>query len=218
MEKYAVSDLVKEVRVILDRNQETAEVIPDDTDTLSQGEVVRGVIVDAAKAIMELAPASKLDSIDYDSLSVSWTEDNGAYVGRLSLPGDLLRLVYVKVSDWKRPGTVISEDDDEYLYQQNQYVRGNPQRPIAAFVHIGGDRVLELYTSNRSNATASLSYVSEPAIDSDDKIGLCALLKEAVVYMAAYLTCVSLADSQAAVGYKSTAYQLAGIVEPSQTQ
>lgn len=218
MKKYAVSDIVKEVKVILDRNQETAEMIPDDTDTLSQGEIIRGVIVDAAKAIEELAPVSKLDAIAVGSQQVEWTKDNGAYVGKLYLPNDLLRLVHIKVSDWKRSGGIISDQDDSYLYQQNQYVRGNPQRPVAVLVHIGGVRALELYTSNQKDAVADLSYVSEPMIDSEGNIELCELLKDAIIYMAAYLTCISLGDTQTAAGYKATAYQLAGIVEPSQTQ
>ena len=218
MKEYAVSELVKEVKVILDRNQEAAEMIPDDTDTLSQGEIIRGVIVDAAKAIEELAPTSKLDSISVSSLAVAWTEDGGAYVGQLSLPSDLLRLVRVKVSDWKRSGTIITDKDDSYLYQQNQYVRGNPQRPIVALVHIGGVLVAELYTSNKKDATADLSYVAAPSIgDSDDKISLCEPLKDAIVYMAAYLTSISLGDTETAARYKEAAYQLAGIVEPSQT-
>ena len=34
MKKYAVSDLVKEVKVLLDRNQESSGLLtPDDTDT-----------------------------------------------------------------------------------------------------------------------------------------------------------------------------------------
>jgi len=218
MKEYAVSELVKEVKVILDRNQEAAEMIPDDTDTLSQGEIIRGVIVDAAKAIEELAPTSKLDSISVSSLAVAWTEDGGAYVGQLSLPSDLLRLVRVKVSDWKRSGPIITDKDDSYLYQQNPYVRGNPQRPIVALVHIGGVLVAELYTSNKKEATADLSYVAAPSIgDSDDKISLCEPLKDAIVYMAAYLTSISLGDTETAARYKETAYQLAGIVEPSQT-
>lgn len=217
MRKYAVSDLVKEIKVILDRNQESASLIPNDSDTLSQGEIIKSKIVDAAKAIEEIAPVSKLDSIGYGSQQVAWTSDNGAYVGQLSLPSNLLRLVRIKVSDWKRAGTIISDSDEEYLHQQNKYVRGNPQRPIAVLVHIGGVRVLELYTSNSNTATADLSYVAEPSIGSDGNIELCALLKDAILYMAAYLTCISLGDNQTAVGYRETAYQLAGIVEPSQT-
>lgn len=217
MKEYAVSGLMKEVKVILDRNQETAELIPDDTDTLSQGEIIKGVIVDAAKAIEELAPTGKLDEISVSGLAVAWTEDGGSYVGQLSLPSDLLRLVRVKVSDWKRSGAIITDKDDSYQYQQNPYVRGNPQRPIVALVHIGGVLVAELYTSNKKDATADLSYVAMPSIGSDDKISLCEPLKDAIVYMAAYLTSISLGDTETAARYKETAYQLAGIVEPSQT-
>ncbi len=218
MKEYAVSDLVKEVKVILDRNQETAEMIPGDTDTLSQGQIIRSVIADAAKTIEELAPISKLGNINKVSAQATWAKDYGAYVGQLPLPSNMLRLVNIKVSGWKRPGTIVSESDDEYLYQQNQYVRGNPQRPIAALTHVGGVRVLELYTSDNNNAIADLSYVSEPEIDASGNIELCVLLKDAILYMAAYLACISLGDTQTATGFKETAYQLAGIVEPSQTQ
>ena len=41
MVEYAVSDLVKEVKVLLDRNQESAGLLaPDDSDTLSQAELI----------------------------------------------------------------------------------------------------------------------------------------------------------------------------------
>lgn len=218
MSEYAVSEIVKEVKVLLDRNQETAELLPTDTDTLSQGEIIRNVIVDAAKAIEELAPASKLDAISTASDKAEWTFVNGAYVGLYPLPVSLMRILRVKVSDWIRPGILISENDDEYLHQQNQHVRGNPQRPIAALVHVDGNRCLELYTSNTSTSTVSISYVPTPEITTEDNISLCGLLKGAILYMSAYLTCISLGDIQTAAGFKSTAYQLAGIVEPSQTQ
>jgi hypothetical protein len=62
MVEYAVSDLVKEVKVLLDRNQESAGLLaPTDTDTLSQGELIQSKIVDAARIILEDAPASNLN-------------------------------------------------------------------------------------------------------------------------------------------------------------
>ena len=62
MSTYAVSELVKEVKVLLDRNQETSGLLtPTDTDTLSQGELIQSKIVDAARIIFEDAPASMLD-------------------------------------------------------------------------------------------------------------------------------------------------------------
>lgn len=217
MEKYAVSSLVKEVKVILDRNQETAELLPDDTDTLTQGELIKSVIVDAAKAIEERAPANKLDALKTSTDKVTWTANNGKYIGVLKLQSDILRVVGVKASDWQRPGIIITENDEAYLYQSNQYIRGNCQRPVAVLAHSQGKRQLELYTSDSSSATVDMSYIPVPSID-NGTVEICSLLKDAIVYMAAYLSCVSLGDAQAASGYIATAYQLADIdVEPSQT-
>lgn len=215
MTDYDVSDLVKEVKVILDRNQESAEMIADDTDTLTQDEIIRGVLPDAARAIEAIAPASKLGDVSTSTESTSWTKDGAAYIGQMSLPDDLLRLVRVKASDWKRSGEIIADTDEKYRYQQNPYVRGNPQRPIAVLVHNGGTAMLELYTSGTDNATVDLSYVASPT-EKNGKIGLPDALKDAIVYMAAYLTCVSLGDTQTAAGYRTTAYELAGIVESTQ--
>ena len=53
MVEYAVSDLVKEVKVLLDRNQESAGLLaPSDSDTLSQAELIESKIVDAARIIL----------------------------------------------------------------------------------------------------------------------------------------------------------------------
>ena len=73
MKKYAVSDLVKEVKVLLDRNQESSGLLtPDDTDTLSQAELIKSKIVDAASIILSDAPVDMVDGIKLDNISVSW--------------------------------------------------------------------------------------------------------------------------------------------------
>lgn len=60
MVEYAVSDLVKEVKVLLDRNQESAGLLtPDDTDTLSQAELICGklhICLFSMIVISQLAP------------------------------------------------------------------------------------------------------------------------------------------------------------------
>lgn len=220
MEKYAVSDIVKEVKVVTDRNQGSAELVPDDTDTLSQGEIIRSVIVDAAKFIETNAPSSMLNDIAHVSGTPTWTFKDGAYVGRLKLPVDLMRIGTVRVSDWERSTVVADENDDIYNMQGNKWMRGNVQRPYAALVHQDGNLALELYTSQDKTAKVEFSYVPTPNIDSDGNIEMCSKLKDAIVYMAAYLTCVSLGDTETAAGFRSVAYGLADIadVEPQQTQ
>ena len=215
MSTYAVSDLVKEVKVLLDRNQESAGLLaPTDTDTLSQGELIQSKIVDAARIILMDAPASMLDGKTYDGLNVSWAESKGFYVGTVYLPSDMIRLLNVKASDWKRSAEVITEDDDAYKVQCNRFgVRGNPERPIAALIHRSGKRYLELFTSKSSTATVSLTYVGLPSVSSDE-IELPDTLKDSIVYMAGYLTCISLGDADTASGLLGVARKLAHIVEP----
>lgn len=217
---YVVSTLVKEVKVILDRNQESAALVPDDSDTLSQGELIQSRIVDAAKLILTDAPSELVEGAMLTDGKVLWQSSHGAYVGKVQLPSDLIRILSVRVSDWIRPGKLISEEDDEYKLQSCRFgLRGNVERPVAAIVHIGGERYMELYTSNTNDATLDLSYVKLPDI-SIGMIGLPLGLKDAIVYMTAYLVCVSLGDSSTAEGLLSVARNLAGIanVEPSQMQ
>ena len=216
MSTYAVSELVKEVKVLLDRNQETSGLLtPTDTDTLSQGELIQSKIVDAARIIFEDAPASMLDGKTFNGLNTAWAESNGAYVGTVYLPSDMIRLLNVKASDWNRSAEIITEEDDAYKIQFNRFgVRGNPERPIAALIHNSGNRYLELFTSNSNTATVSLTYVGMPSI-SEGNIDFPETLKDSIVYMAGYLTCISLGDTDTASGFLGVARKLAHIVEPT---
>lgn len=216
MSTYAVSELVKEVKVLLDRNQETSGLLtPTDTDTLSQGELIQSKIVDAARIILKDAPASMLDGKTFDELNTAWAESNGAYVGTVYLPSDMIRLLNVKASDWNRSAEIITEEDDAYKIQCNRFgVRGNPERPIAALIHNSGNRYLELFTSKSNTATVSFTYVGMPSI-SEGNIDLPETLKDSIVYMAGYLTCISLGDTDTASGLLGVARKLAHIVEPT---
>lgn len=218
MSTYAVSELVKEVKVLLDRNQESAGLLtPTDSDTLSQGELIQSKIVDAARIILKDAPASMLDGKTFDGLNTAWAETNGAYVGTVYLPSDMIRLLNVKASDWNRSAEIITEEDDAYKIQCSRFgVRGNPERPIAALIHNSGNRYLELFTSNSNTATVSLTYVGMPFI-SEGNIDLPETLKDSIVYMAGYLTCISLGDTDTASGLLGVARKLAHIVEPTET-
>lgn len=218
MSTYAVSELVKEVKVLLDRNQESAGLLtPTDSDTLSQGELIQSKIVDAARIILKDAPASMLDGKTFDGLNTAWSETNGAYVGTVYLPSDMIRLLDVKASDWNRSAEIITEEDDAYKIQCSRFgVRGNPERPIAALIHNSGNRYLELFTSKSNTATVSLTYVGMPFI-SEGNIDLPETLKDSIVYMAGYLTCISLGDTDTASGLLGVARKLAHIVEPTET-
>lgn len=214
MVEYAVSDLVKEVKVLLDRNQESAGLLaPSDSDTLSQAELIESKIVDAARIILSDAPEVEGTSCKN---AVTWTDSNGYYVGKMVLPTDMLRILSVKAEGWNRPAEIISESDDAYKYQNCKYgVRGNPERPIAAIVHTDNGKSIELYTSKKQDATLAFVYVQVPSITTEQKISLPSVLKDSILYMAGYLTCISLGDTDTASGFIGVARKLAHIVEPT---
>ena len=217
MEGYAVSDLVKEVKVLLDRNQESAGLLsPSDSDTLSQAELIESKIVDAARIILSDAPDDMVEGTSCKN-SVTWTDSkNGYYVGNMVLPTDILRILSVKADGWNRPAEIISESDDAYKYQNCKYgVRGNPERPIAAIVHTANGKSIELYTSKKQDATLAFIYVKVPSVTTEQKISLPSVLKDAILYMAGYLTCISLGDTDTASGLLGVARKLAHIVEPT---
>ena len=216
MEGYAVSDLVKEVKVLLDRNQESVGLLsPSDSDTLSQAELIESKIVDAARIILSDAPEDMVEGTLCTN-SVTWTDSNGYYVGNIVLPADMLRILSVKADGWNRPAEIISESDDSYKYQKCKYgVRGNPERPIAAIVHTADGKSIELYTSKKNDATLAFIYVQVPSITTEQKISLPSVLKDSILYMAGYLTCVSLGDTDTASKFIEVARKLAHIVEPT---
>ena len=216
MVEYAVSDLVKEVKVLLDRNQESAGLLsPSDSDTLSQAELIESKIVDAARIILSDAPDDMVEGTSCTN-AVTWTDNNGYYVGNMVLPTDMLRILSVKADDWNRPAEIISESDDAYKYQNCKYgVRGNPERPIAAIVNTANGKSIELYTSKKNDATLEFIYVQVPSITTEQKISLPSVLKDAILYMAGYLTCISLGDNDTASGFLGVARKLAHIVEPT---
>lgn len=218
MVEYAVSDLVKEVKVLLDRNQESAGLLtPDDTDTLSQAELIESKIVDAASIILSDAPEDMVEGTACTN-AVTWEDSNGYYVGKMILPIDMLRILSVKAEDWTRSATIISESDDAYKYQNCKYgVRGNPERPIAAIVHTTNGKSIELYTSKKQNTTLAFIYVQVPSVTTEKKIMLPSILKDSIIYMAGYLTCISLGDTDTASGFLGVARKLAHIVEPTTT-
>ena len=216
MVEYAVSNLVKEVKVLLDRNQESAGLLaPSDTDTLSQAELIESKIVDAARIILSDAPEDMVEGTSCTN-AVTWTDSDGYYVGNMVLPTNMLRILSVKADDWNRPATIISESDDAYKYQNCKYgVRGNPERPIAVIVHTANGKSIELYTSTKKDAAVAFIYVQVPSITTEQKISLPSVLKDSILYMAGYLTCVSLGDTDTASGFLGVARKLAHIVEPT---
>ena len=105
---------------------------------------------------------------------------------------------------------VWAENTAAGLSTTDDYVNATSDRAAESK---SGERFLELFTSKSNTATVSLTYVGMPSISSGN-IDLPETLKDSIVYMAGYLTCVSLGDTDTASGFLGVARKLANIVEP----
>ncbi len=164
---YAVSDIVKEVRVALDKNYNSDELEQwGNVDTLMLNEIIESKIPDAARYILLHAPLkmfdrftaiptekktieSGLDGVPYELTTKLGNHTrvyrgDTNYVYTLTIPDDYLRLVSFAMSDWTRPVSedeVIESTSPFYALQTSKIegVRGNPEKPVVALV-IGGTK------------------------------------------------------------------------------
>lgn len=159
--QYPLADIVTQVRVILEQNQAENTIIAEEDNTLKLDEVIRQKILHAARHLLETSDVSVIDCGKTSSLNLE--EIDGVGWGELSawkalLPNDYLRLLTLKMSDWRRGAhATIPVESAEYSQLRSGFIgiTGNPERPVVAEAqHIGtlDDAVvqwreLEAYTS-----------------------------------------------------------------------
>ena len=190
--RYSVDDIVRKVRVFLDMDRESGDLISlDDASALSIEEIIRSKLIEGVRLTLLAAPAETIDTARPLRGTVAWRNDTGIGMGVLSLPDNFLRLLSVKMTDWKRPARIITEQDEEYAWQSSRHlgVRGNPDRPVAAVVRYPEGVVVELY-SCIGGADVRLErglYVAQPVVDDDGMVDIPRLLLEDIVRQIAAL-------------------------------
>lgn len=201
--KYKIEDLVREVRIALDHNMESGQLLElDDVDTLAFNEIVASKIADAARIVESQCPIYLLDSGKPFGDNISWPSRVGHGMGWIHLPDDFLRLVTFQMSDWSYAvNTPINETDPLYAQQHSRYagIKGNPQRPVVAIVQQPIGLVLEFYScENGDNAYIKYArYIPIPRVK-DDAIELSEKLRSPIVYYTAYLTALSIGEGDLA--------------------
>lgn len=227
MTEVEISTIAQHVRIILDRNMVSKQLIDaDDVDTLAQDDIIESAIPKAARHIESAAPAYLLTdggtSYDLRQESITWAGGKtGIGMGDITLPLDFLRLINFQMSDWERPAQIITDEDNAYKLQSSPYsgIKGNPKRPVVAICHLSGALHLEFYScEGGSNVTVKRSdYLPIPRVK-EGKIEICPKLQEAIEYYAAYLTCISIGDANIANVLKAEAYNMADIPTVSTKQ
>lgn len=157
---YEIADILRDVRVILDQNQ-IEESIIDDHDTLKLDELIHTKILHAARELLETSDVSLLgEGLSHPIIKIidgeeqipeEWEGHNiigplhiqemedGSYgelsVWVLEMPENYLRLLSLRMSDWKRSVyTTIPFESAEYSRLRSGFIgiSGNPERPAVA--------------------------------------------------------------------------------------
>lgn len=195
-----VEDIVRDVRVALDRNNDGGRLLDfGDTDTLSLDEVIRSKVEEGARRALSEAPSHQLDSGHNFGDAVYWGAGGSGWV---LLPDDFMRLVSFRMSDWERSvRTAMTPDDPRYAKLSSRYrgIRGNPQRPVCAVVVRPEGKALEFHSCRSGNAeVAEGVYLPYPRVDRGDGIEICRRCHTAVIYTIAGLVKATYGDTQGA--------------------
>lgn len=210
---YTVSDIIKEVRIVLDMNNSSAQLaMVDDIDTLTIDEIIRSRLAEGVRLTELEAPHHLLDSGEIFGGSIYWKVREGVGSGSIVLPEDFLRLITFQMSDWDRAATKpIYEDDPLYAMQSSRYpgICGNPQRPVVAITNQPVGLVLEFYSCSRGKGVEvrRARYLPLPK-EKGGKIRICEKLREAAIYRTGHIVALSIGDAALATSLLTESRQL----------
>lgn len=233
--QYRVDKIIEQIKTALDHNNESDQLITiNDRDQLSLDDIILSKIIPAVRFIEENCPlqllSSGLDMRDYTNGLIRPDTTQNICMCMLDVPDNFMRLLTFQMSDWKRPGLLITDEDPLYQQQASAFigVRGNPDKPVVALVHYyDGDStvnaenglVLEVYSSNQSATIKKARYLALPEFatvttdtETYDVVDIAPKVKTACVLYAAGLVAQTIGDTATQDRLMAEAYKQASIV------
>lgn len=197
---YQLAEIVKDVKIVLDENMTSEELLAlEDIETLSMEDVIESNVVEAIRRVESVAPINMLESGHNLIDSLFW---NGNGSGFVVLPDDFMRLMAFKMSDWERTlHSAIEATDPIYAKQSSRFkgVRGNKQKPVVAIVNRPEGRILEFYSCDNENATMEIGvYRPYPKVDEYKGVEISERCYRAVVYTIGALVLITYGEADKA--------------------
>lgn len=211
MTEYNVSDIVKDVRTILEMNV-TSNWLTEvsDTETLSLDNLIKSKIEDGAYIVEMQAPHKLLDGESFkDSTPIP---DNNGF-GYIKLPKDFARLVLFQMNTWLLPVfEAIYPEDAAYSMLKSKFscISGNYEKPAVAIVNNEdnpfGGLMLEYYRTKdiENDSISHAVYIPMPSISAENKVKLCYRLYRPILYSIASLVALTYKDNDLYNAFQQT--------------
>lgn len=221
MATYSYLDIRRDVRIILDENEDNTPLLEDlEPVTLQTEQMMAEAVLQSIDEVFSQAQLYLLK----DAVKTSTVKLNELIVSKsFMMPEDFLRYVSVYCSDWPMPVyDPIDQDSDEYQMQFSpcKGVRGNTERPVVAVIPLfGGALGVQIFSTNAEDC--KFSYVPK-AQTKDNLFAILSneeefewpipdLLYKAVCYTVAKYYLTSVGDTEKAGQFAAIASGMMGI-------
>lgn len=200
-----VQDLMREVRIALDINNNPERLLrEEDIDTLTEEEIIRSRILQAALIVSREAPLHLVGiGSDLSESPIVWdSRQRGRGSGRILLPEDFLRLITFKMSDWSYPlNNILPQSDPRIQMQRSKFVgiQGSPSRPILTLEQDAHGTWLVFHSSREGESVfiQQARYLPIPKIV-DNELNINEKLIPALVHSTASLVAMSFGEDDVA--------------------
>ena len=192
--RHSLKKIIHDTRIFLDLNHDAPPLVETaHCGNLAIDDIIRSKVATAVRQVVERLDNLLLSPGKPIRATLAWPEGApGRGMAVLPLPDDCLRLLTVRLTDWRQPAHIITENDPEYRWQHTPWpgVGGNPSRPVAAICQRPTGMVAELYSSTGGSdvAIAVAQYYPVPHVTHDDTIDIPSLAYDDVIRQAALLT------------------------------
>lgn len=221
MSAYKYSQIERDVRILLDENEDNTPLLEDlEPVTLQTEKMIREHVLQSIDEVFSNAQLYLLNEVvEY---IVPELEEHKPYGKCCMVPLDFLRFVVVNAPDWMTPVyDPIDQDSDEYQMQRSPFIgiRGNKERPVVAIVPYHGRLKMEVYETD--NNQVQFGYIQKAqaqqsqefmlnGLKEDITFNIPDLLYKAVCYTIAKYYLLSVGDTEKATSFGNVADMLIG--------
>lgn len=143
------------------------EVGQDDNKPIDT--IIGDLLDESAKEVLLKAPIHRLPATS--SANVATADAGDSTIGTIDVPTDFLRLVELKMTQWKRPVTELQQQGSKIAERQyNKYLRGGTVKPVAVLSHRATKLVIEYFSVETVHTVERFLYIKKDVAENIPEI------------------------------------------------